>query len=86
MEPAADRLGDRRAHGVRRVSDLATMEPAEDRLGEDGKPVQTTPPNTPQWSQPRIGRVTTAVGTLNYINWTPQWSQPRIGWVTVREI
>lgn len=47
----------------------------------------------PQWSQPktgwttcmpppRIGWVTTAVGSLNYINWTPQWSQPRTGWMS----
>jgi hypothetical protein len=37
---------------------VAAMEPAEDRLGEDGKPVQTTPPNMPQWSQPRIDWMT----------------------------
>ena len=52
------------------------MEPAEDGLGEDGKPVQITPPNMPQWSQPRIGWVTCLGAVVETANALPQWSQP----------
>ena len=38
----------------------------------------------PQWSQPRMGWMTSASMMPNVSPLAPQWSQPRMGWMTGR--
>jgi hypothetical protein len=87
IEPQRSRPGgpgDRHMQPDPVLAVAAAMEPTGDRPEDAIELPDYQIGPTPQWGQPRIGWVTTAVGTLNYINWTPQWSQPRIGWVTQR--
>ncbi len=82
MEPAEDRPDDRESSDRSPLDRCAAMEPAEDRPDDKPAPPAPEKKRRPQWSRPRIGRMTAGecVGLLPVDG--PQWSRPRIGRMT----
>jgi hypothetical protein len=60
MEPTGDQPDDDAEEPHRDALALAAMEPAENRPDDTPIDVGTTGTSPPQWSRPRIGRMTSA--------------------------
>ncbi len=83
MEPAEDRPDDSPCPASAAMTAIAAMEPAEDRPDDAASVFRSTNRGQPQWSRPRIGRMTGKAPACALPKPSkPQWSRPRIGRMT----